>query len=467
VYLYAANVTGYGGNGIAASTANSSVSLLTSSVLTNNPSNSGEDSNNNYFVTTDSMGNFTVGGDYTCSSGQQVYLYSVGGNPSAGVNSAAGLLAVLGNCPAAGNFATATPFIFMNEVSTVAAAYAFAGFATDATHVSSSGTPLALTGIANAFANAANLETLSTGVALATTPAANGSVPQTKIYTLGNILAACVNSTGPASTGCSTLFSNAMSGGTSGTVATDTATATINIAHNPGASIANLYGLQVATSPFPNELTSQPNDFTIGLSFTGGGLTGPNSIAIDASGNAWIADYGSSNISEFSSAGAALSAPPGYANGGLDNPNSIAMDGSGNAWTSSLSNSTISKFSNAGVSLFPSTGYPSGGLGYPLSIAIDGSGNAWVANDYTFPESVSELSSAGTALSPSNGYTGAGVEAPFSIAVDGSGNVWEADSGSTSVVEFIGVATPVITPICAGLPVTPTSNGSSNLGTRP
>jgi hypothetical protein len=106
-------------------------------------------------------------------------------------------------------------------------------------------------------------------------------------------------------------------------------------------------------------------------------------------------------------------------------------------------------------------------LGYPLSIAIDGSGNAWVANDYTFPESVSELSSAGTALSPSNGYTGAGVEAPFSIAVDGSGNVWEADSGSTSVVEFIGVATPVITPICAGLPVTPTSNGSSNLGTRP
>jgi len=64
----------------------------------------------------------------------------------------------------------------MDEVSTIAAAYSFAGFATDAVHVSSSGTALAQTGIANAFANAANVETLGTGAALATTPAGNGAV---------------------------------------------------------------------------------------------------------------------------------------------------------------------------------------------------------------------------------------------------------------------------------------------------
>ncbi len=55
------------------------------------------------------------------------------------------------------------PYMVVNEVSTVAAAYAMAGFATDATHVGSSGTALALTGIANAFANAANLETTGDG----------------------------------------------------------------------------------------------------------------------------------------------------------------------------------------------------------------------------------------------------------------------------------------------------------------
>ena len=247
-----------------------------------------------------------------------------------------------------------------------------------------------------------------------------------QIYTLGNILAACVNSTGPASTGCSTLFSNAMSGGTSGTVATDTATATINIAHNPGASITNLYGLQVATSPFPNELTSQPNDFTIGLSFTGGGLTGPNSIAIDASGNAWIADYGSHNISKFSSLGVALSPSGGYTGGGLYFPDSIAIDLSGNAWVANHNNSSISKFSNAGTALSPSsTGYTGGGVDVPESVAIDGSGNVWTANDAN--NSVSEFSSAGAALSPSTGYLGGGLNEPFSVAIDGSGNAWVAN----------------------------------------
>src|SRR5271170_569594 len=116
-----------------------------------------------------------------------------------------------------------------------------AGFATDATHVSSSGTPLAQTGIANAFANATNLADITTGAALTTTPSGSGTnvpngsiVPEAEVNTLANILASCVNSTGPASSTCGTLFSNAMSGGTSGSTPDDTATAAINIAHNPG-----------------------------------------------------------------------------------------------------------------------------------------------------------------------------------------------------------------------------------------
>jgi hypothetical protein len=122
----------------------------------------------------------------------------------------------------AGNFAAATPYIVVNEVSTVAAAYAMAGFATDATHVGSSGTALALTGIANAFANAAILA----GVALAVTPAGEWTVPLTETNMLANILAACVNSNGAGST-CTTLFANAESAGLTGTAPTDTATVAI------------------------------------------------------------------------------------------------------------------------------------------------------------------------------------------------------------------------------------------------
>jgi hypothetical protein len=131
----------------------------------------------------------------------------------------------------------------MNEVSTIATAYALAGFATDAVHVSSSGTTLGLQGLANAFANVPNLETLGTGVATTSNVAGTGTVPQLEINTLANILASCVNSTGTVSgptnpTACYTLFTNALSGGASGLQPTDTATAAINIAHYPGINVA-------------------------------------------------------------------------------------------------------------------------------------------------------------------------------------------------------------------------------------
>ena len=68
-----------------------------------------------------------------------------------------------------------------------------------------------------------------------------------------------------------------------------------------------------------------------------------------------------------------------------------------------------------------------------------------------------------------SGYIRTGLIRPFAIALDGSGNLWAASQGGgiIEIVEFIGVATPVITPIAAGLPATPTTDGSSNLGTRP
>ena len=176
-------------------------------------------------------------------------------------------------------------------------------------------------------------------------------------------------------------------------------------------------------------------------------------------------------LSKLSSAGAALSPPTtGYKGGGLIYPSSVAIDSSGNVWAANGGNDSASKFSGAGVALSPSTGYTGGGLNDPGSIAIDGAGNAWFTN----LQSVSELSSAGIAISPSLGYfstsfgyTGGVFSQPYSIAVDGSGDAWVANYSNSTVSELIGVATPVITPICAGLPATPTANGTSNLGTRP
>src|ERR1700678_3172132 len=114
VYLFAANTTGYGGPGIAASGANASLSLL-------NATTTGLADSIGAYVTTDAHGSFTITGDYSCTPNAQVYLYALGGNPGAGVNSAAGLLAALGNCPSSGSFLASIPLIQVNEVTTIAA----------------------------------------------------------------------------------------------------------------------------------------------------------------------------------------------------------------------------------------------------------------------------------------------------------------------------------------------------------
>jgi hypothetical protein len=421
VYLLAAGTTGYGGSGIPASSTNQSSSLLTS----------GEGSDSiGYYVTTDSNGSFTITGDYTCpTASTQVYLYALGGNPGAGTNTAAGLMEALGPC---GSLSSSTTIV-INEVSTIATAYALAGFATDALHISSSGSALAATGVANAFATVTNLETLNTGLALATTPAGNGTVPANEINTLADILAACINSTGSGSTGCATLFNNALNGTTA---PTDTAAAAINIAHNPGVNIANLYALATASAPFQPTLATQPNDFTIAINYTGFVLNNPVGIAIDGSGNILVASEGNSSVVEFNSLGVPYPNSP-YSGGGLDFPINIAIDGSGNIWLGNFSGDssgvwTVSEFNSLGVP-YPNSPYAGGGFDYPgaNSIAIDGSGNIWLGNQGGAAgglNSISEFSSDGTANAASP-FTGGGLSFPYGIAIDVSGNVWVANDG--------------------------------------
>jgi hypothetical protein len=437
IYLFAANTTGYGGPGIAASSSNASVSLLTTG--------SGLDGSGHYFVTSGAGGTFSITGDYSCTPDTQVYLYAVGGNSGAGSNSASGLMAALGNCPASGNFASATPNVIINEVTTVAAAYAFAAFASDPTHVSSSGTTLAKIGIKNAFANAANLADISTGNARAATPSGNGTVPQTLLNTLANILAACVNSDGSVNgptnaTACYTLLNNSLSAGSGGTVPSDTAIAAVNIAHNPGSNVAALIGLPTAQAPFSPSLSSTPNDLSVGIEFSGGGLNDPVAVAIDGFGYVWLADHGGAGtVTELSPAGVPMSPSGGYVGTTLSQFQGIAIDPSGNVWLPAYFDSAIIKMSSSGTLLSGTTGYTDASIKNPYNIAVDGSGNAWATNcGNSFcsgPYSVVVVSNTGSPLSGANGYSGSN-QIPLSIALDGSGNAWVANRDNNTMTKF-------------------------------
>jgi DNA-binding beta-propeller fold protein YncE len=442
IYLYAATTSGYNG---------ASTSLLTSA------SGTSKDGSSHYYVTTASDGTFSISGDYTCpDASTQVYLYAIGGDSIPSVpNPAAVLMAGLGSCDGP-NFSK--EYIVVNEVSTIATAYALAGFAKDATDVSSSGSALATMGLADAFSTIANLETLP-GFALTTTPAGNGTVPQSEINTLANILAACINTngavTGPTNpTPCYTLFSNAMNGAS---MPIDTANAAINIAHNPGANVAGLCSLQTPSSPFqpslpcasPNNL---PNDFTIAINYTGGGMDGsgfaPEGIAVDGLGNVWVPNFLSNSVSELNPLGAPISGPSGFTSsaGYLNGPTGISFDLNYNAWIASLNNTTMTEINRNGTILTTPPPYFTGaGLSDPYGVAIFGSGTTsfvWVTNNGG--NSLSEFEGAnGLELSGNNGFQNVDVTAPAGVAVDTSGNVWYLNVGSTA---SLGEAIPSTIP---------------------
>jgi len=423
VYLFAANTTGYGA---------ASVPLLVAA------GTGYADSLGGYTLTAQD-GSFTIPGGYTCKTSDQLYVYVLGGNAGLGVNSAIGELAALVACPLTTQ--TTPSFMWVNEVTTIAAAYAIAGFATDATHVASSGTALAETDIGNAFGAVPNLVVPSTGVAQSVIPSGNATVPQSEINTLANILAACVHSAAPSSSACTTLFSNATSGSTA---PTDTATAAMNIAHSPANNASALYALQTSSSPFSPLLTTAPNDFSIALNFfTTAFSGGTNGLAIDASGNVWLTN-GLYSLVTISSSGELLSGANGYTDG-LFGPGFFAIDPSGNVWVGQYETIlgppgpySLFEFSSSGQLLSGTNGFTGGGLDRDRPIAIDASGNVWIGNaaGTTLAGSVSEFSNAGVPLSSSTGFVAGGMKEPFNIAIDVSGNAWVTNFDNNAVVEF-------------------------------
>jgi len=508
IYLLEAGTGGNAGPSIAASAANLSRSLLLNSKASGyqtSKNTTGSPSTNplygDYYVSTDSTGSFSVSGEYTCTQGMQVYLYSVGGvtGGNTTANPAAGLMAVLGQCPASGTFVGDVNYVYMNEISTVAAAYAIAGYASDAVHVSSSNSALAQVGIANAFSNASNLYDISArtaGLVANTEPVGkNGTVPQTTIHALANSLAACVNSTSSTSAQCGTnLFDEVESAGASGTVATDTATEAIYIAHNPQTNVSTVFNNTSAIgTPWEPTLGTAPNDWTVGIVFTDDSLDAPQGLAIDAEGNAWVSNSSGDTVTEFSPLGKVLSPAGGYTGSGMSGPEGIVIDASGYVWIANSGASLVSRLygSNAVTPNKPgdaATGFTSGcsdsslvsshalavtaagkvwatgtnhtadvefnstctapftadtSTDFGYGVAVDIAGDIWIANDNKNDISLLENSSTGASLGD---FTHSGVSGPHSTAVDASGNVWVGDgNGVISKIYGSNAVTPNVT----------------------
>jgi hypothetical protein len=483
-----------------------------------------------------------------------LYLVATGGTPSGqkSPNGQLGLMTALGPC---GNLNSSVSLVVneVTTVATAWALAPFTGTGggnfQDYENIGSSSANYN-NGLANAFAAVNNLVDITAAgqaQALYTTPAGggftppggssevyNGVVPQAEINTLADAIDTCAATTGGVpgdGSACDAFFqaSNVKPVGGIATPSNSPATilqAVLEVAKYPakiGINVGNVTGAVTGTplyclgydlvesgwnqpfapsllppppqtpppTPIVCDTTGAPTDWTIALSFAGGGLEGvkrarPGSGAmeIDASGNLWITNQSISSVTELTNLGAFLSpystyaagsttkiTPGGFKGAGVNRPQQIAIDPYGNAWVlngdSSLSEGTPSCLTPTllnpfcGASSFP---YAGGSGNAAVGLAIDGTGNVWVAdNDNSgaggdvaeyagFYSCQNGSACAASGKQVANGtligdYTDLTVAGdsldtqpanPQTIAIDGKQDVWVLDQGNYAAVVLSG-----------------------------
>ena len=385
-------------------------------------------------ATTDSNGDFTVG--YTPPATPAVlYLLALGGNAGSGSNTAIGLMGVAG-------ISDALPAsVTINELTTVAAQWALAQFIDSTGQIIGSPSSDA-TGFVNAVNQTqANLVNTSTGLPASfwinhgVTPAGCSNHPPEncvgleRLDTIANILAACVESSGPSSTACSSLSSNTGSGST-------TLQASHAMATNPLANVSTLFALQSGSPPFTPYSGSAPDGWEIALDFSPDpAFDEPIFVAIDAAGSVWVTNFGTfadhGSVTKLTSIGDLVGnfAPSGA---NFDGPYEVAIDTAGNAWVTNTAGNSVTELTSSGD--LAGNFAPSGAnLSFPRGVAIDAANRVWVANS---------VGNSLTVLTPSGGLvgdfapSGANFDDPYDVAIDAAGNVWVTNTFSNSVTEL-------------------------------
>ena len=217
------------------------------------------------------------------------------------------------------------------------------------------------------------------------------------------------------------------------------------------------------------------------FTISGGGINHPFAIQIDGHGNAWVTNAGLNGAKLVDTrlailsgkAGGSVTVHPAELPAGPFSPIQsksfrwplgLALDSKGNAWTVNYFSNTLTEMHPRGT---VAGAFKLPGVNAPWGLAIDGADRVWVAN-FAVPGSYLLCGaqtaacppgfSTGEILSPRPyGFRSQAIQHLTSVQIDQSGNVWLSNNwsklhpktGGIGVVELVGMATPVCTPLIA------------------
>ncbi len=228
-------------------------------------------------------------------------------------------------------------------------------------------------------------------------------------------------------------------------------------------------------------ITTVAGNGTHGYSGDGGAATNaelanPGGVAVDASGNLFIADTGNSVIRKVAINGiistVAGNGTNGYSGDGgvatnaeLANHGGVAVDAYGNLFIADTDNSVIRKIGIDGIISTVAGNYQLGGsysgdggpatnaaLNHPTGIALDAYGNLFIADSSRIREVGTDGIITTVAGNGTGGYSGDGGAAtnaeleplflfggyyPMGVAVDASGNLFIADDGNQRIRKVV------------------------------